>query len=84
MKFCHIWSKKEVKIFTPATVANVGCGYDILGFCLDSVGDDMIIRKVNKKGIFITHIDGFELPYEAEKNVAGVSALALYNTLCTI
>ena len=38
---------KEVKIFTPATVANVGCGYDILGFCLDSVGDDMIIRKVN-------------------------------------
>ena len=72
---------KEVKIFTPATVANVGCGYDILGFCLDSVGDDMIIRKVNKKGIFITHIDGFELPYEAEKNVAGVSALALYNTL---
>ena len=72
---------KEVKIFTPATVANVGCGYDILGFCLDSVGDDMIIRKVNKKGIFITQIDGFELPYEVEKNVAGVSALALYNTL---
>ena len=72
---------KEVKIFTPATVANVGCGYDILGFCLDSVGDDMIIRKVNKKGIFITQIDGFELPHEAEKNVAGVSALALYNTL---
>ena len=72
---------KEVKIFTPATVANVGCGYDILGFCLDSVGDDMIIRKVNKKGIFITQIDGFELPYEAENNVAGVSALALYNTL---
>ena len=72
---------KEVKIFTPATVANIGCGYDILGFCLDSVGDDMIIRKVNKKGIFITQIDGFELPYEVEKNVAGVSALALYNTL---
>ncbi len=72
---------KEVKIFTPATVANVGCGYDILGFCLDSVGDDMIIRKVNKKGIFITQIDGFELPYEAENNVAGVSALALYNSL---
>jgi len=72
---------KEVKIFTPATVANVGCGYDILGFCLDSVGDDMLIRKVDKKGIFITQIDGFELPYEVEKNVAGVSALALYNTL---
>ena len=72
---------KEVKIFTPATVANVGCGYDILGFCLDSVGDDMIIRKVDKKGIFITQIDGFELPHEVEKNVAGVSALALYNTL---
>ncbi len=68
----------EIKIFSPATVANVACGFDVLGFCLDSVGDDMVIRKTDKKGIHITKIEGFDLPYEAELNVAGVSALAMY------
>ena len=71
----------EIKIFSPATVANVACGFDVLGFCLDSVGDDMVIRKIDKKGIHITHIEGFDLPYETEKNVAGVSALAMYNAI---
>lgn len=68
----------EIKIFSPATVANVACGFDVLGLCLDSVGDDMVIRKTDKKGIHITKIEGFNLPYEAELNVAGVSALAMY------
>ncbi|WP_405291555.1 homoserine kinase [Algibacter sp. Ld11] len=71
----------EIKIFSPATVANVSCGFDVLGFCLDSVGDDMVIRKTDKKGIFITKIVGFDLPYETELNVAGVSALAMYNAI---
>lgn len=71
----------EIKIFSPATVANVACGFDVLGFCLDSVGDDMVIRKTDKKGIHITKIEGFELPYEAELNVAGVSALAMYDAI---
>ncbi|MBP1840818.1 homoserine kinase [Formosa algae] len=68
----------EIRIFSPATVANVSCGFDVLGFCLDSVGDEMVIRKTDKKGIYITKIEGYDLPYEAEKNVAGVSALAMY------
>lgn len=71
----------EIKIFSPATVANVACGFDVLGFCLDSVGDFMTIRKTDEKGIRITKIDGFDLPYEAEKNVAGVAALAMYKDL---
>ncbi len=68
----------EIKIFSPATVANVACGFDVLGFCLDSIGDEMVIRKTEKKGIQITKIEGFDLPFEAELNVAGVSALAMY------
>lgn len=68
---------KEIKIFSPATVANVSCGFDVLGFCLDTIGDEMVVRKTQTKGITITKIKGFDLPYEAEKNVAGVSALAL-------
>ncbi|MBU2951052.1 homoserine kinase [Tamlana agarivorans] len=71
----------EIKVFSPATVANVACGFDVLGFCLDSVGDDMVIRKVEKKGIHITRIEGFDLPHEAELNVAGVSALAMYDAI---
>jgi len=74
--------KNDIKIFSPATVANVACGFDVLGFCLDSIGDEMVIRKTDKKGIFITKIEGgFDLPYETELNVAGVSALAMYNAL---
>ena len=68
----------EIKIFSPATVANVSCGFDVLGFCLDTIGDEMIIRKTDKKGIYISKIEGHDLPFETEKNVAGVSALALY------
>jgi homoserine kinase len=68
----------EIKLFSPATVANVSCGFDVLGFCLDSIGDEMVIRKTTKKGVRITKIEGYDLPFEVEKNVAGVSALAMY------
>lgn len=71
----------EIKLFSPATVANVACGFDVLGFCLDNIGDEMLIRKVKNKGIKITKIEGFDLPFETELNVAGVSALALYNAV---
>lgn len=67
----------EIKIFAPATIANVSCGFDVLGLALDNVGDEMTIRKVDKKGICITQIIGQDLPLETHKNVAGVAALAL-------
>ncbi|WP_411768437.1 homoserine kinase [Winogradskyella sp. A3E31] len=73
--------KNQVRIFSPATVANVACGFDVLGFCLDSIGDEMVIRKTSEKGIKITKIEGYDLPFETEKNVAGVSALAMYQDL---
>ncbi|OIQ37821.1 MAG: homoserine kinase [Bacteroidetes bacterium MedPE-SWsnd-G1] len=68
---------KEIKIFSPATVANVSCGFDVLGFCLDTVGDVMTVRKTEAKGIVITKIEGASLPYEPENNVAGVAAKAI-------
>jgi len=39
----------EIKLFCPATIANLSCGFDVLGLCLDNAGDEMIIRKSNKK-----------------------------------
>ncbi len=68
----------DIKIFSPATVSNVACGFDVLGFCLNSIGDEMVVRKTKEKGIRISKIEGgYDLPYESKINVAGVSALAL-------
>ncbi len=71
----------EIKIFAPATIANISCGFDVLGCCLDTIGDEMVIRKTPDKGIMITKIIGMDLPYEAKNNVAGVAALALLEQL---
>ena len=67
----------QIKIFAPASVANVSCGFDVLGFCLDPIGDEMVIRKTNSSGVKITKIEGQNLPLDVKKNVAGVAAEAL-------
>ena len=72
---------KEIRVFSPATVANVNCGFDVLGFALDGLGDEMVIRKVAEKGIKITKITGAALPYEAKENVVGVAGLAMTQAL---
>ena len=71
----------QIKIFAPATVANVSCGFDVLGFALDTIGDEMHIRKSDKKGITITKIVGEDLPYDAKKNVVGAAGYALLDAL---
>ena len=70
-------SSKEIKVFCPATIANISCGFDVLGVALDAVGDEMVVRKVEEKGIRIIKLTGQDLPLETEKNVAGVAGLAL-------
>lgn len=67
----------EVRVFCPATIANISCGFDVLGVALDSVGDEMVVRKVPEKGIRITKLTGQDLPLKTEKNVAGVAGVAL-------
>ncbi|WP_396168786.1 homoserine kinase [Flavobacterium sp.] len=67
----------EIKLFCPATIANLSCGFDVLGLCLTTAGDEMIIRKSYVKGVRITKIVGANLPLETEKNVSGVAALAM-------
>jgi homoserine kinase len=67
----------EIKIFCPATIANLSCGFDVLGLCLATAGDEMIVRKSDIKGVRITKIVGADLPMETENNVAGVAALAM-------
>ena len=75
--------RKEVRVFAPATVANVACGYDVLGFAIDSPGDEVVARHSDEPGLRITKItgDNGKLPLEAEKNTAGVAALDLLKHL---
>ncbi len=72
---------QEIEVFAPATIANISCGFDVMGCCLDSVGDIMIVKKTLVKGIVISKIHGEELPLEPEKNVAGVAIIALLDAL---
>lgn len=68
---------QEVRVFAPATVANVACGFDVLGFAIEAPGDEVVARHSDKPGLRITKITGDDgkLPKNPEKNTAGVAAL---------
>lgn len=72
---------EEVQVFCPATVANLSCGFDVLGLCLKGVGDEMTIRITDEPGVRIKRISGADLSLEVEQNVAGVAAVSLLNFL---
>jgi homoserine kinase len=71
----------SVTAFAPATVSNVACGFDVLGFALHEPGDQVTAREVSggQIGVQIEDItgDGGRLPREAARNTAGVAVLAL-------
>lgn len=71
----------QIKVFSPASVANVNCGFDVLGFAIEGIGDEISLQKVAQKGITITKIIGADLPLEAERNVAGVAGMAMLDFL---
>ncbi|MBK21371.1 MAG: homoserine kinase [Flavobacteriales bacterium] len=72
----------QLKVFAPATVANVACGFDVLGLALDYPGDEALVTKTNKNDIVITACHNAEnLPLAADKNVAGVAVKALLDKL---
>lgn len=68
---------ESLKIFSPATVANVSCGFDVLGLALNNVGDEMVFTKNNTGKAKITKITGAKLSYELNENVVGVVAQAM-------
>jgi homoserine kinase len=72
----------SVTAFAPATVSNVACGFDVLGFALDEPGDE-VTATLAPAGVSIAGIegDGGRLPREAARNTAGVAALALLTKL---
>lgn len=67
----------EITVHAPATVANVVCGFDCLGFALNEPFDEMTVRLIEEKTVRVSHRDDFNLPTAAEKNVAGVVLLSM-------
>ena len=70
-----------IKIKAPATVANMVCGFDILGFAVNNPYDEMEMRLVHlaagQSSITIINMDDYNLPTDPEKNVAGAALLAM-------
>ena len=61
---------KSIHVFAPATVANVACGFDVLGFAIDSPGDEVILKLKASPGIVITRITGDQGKLPAGKYLA--------------
>ncbi|MGB8195090.1 MAG: homoserine kinase, partial [Chitinophagaceae bacterium] len=72
---------KAVKVLCPATIANLVCGFDILGMALNSPRDIMRIALSDQPGIRICHDDEHNLPTAPDQNVAGAALQALMNEL---
>ncbi|HMU45874.1 MAG TPA: homoserine kinase [Chitinophagaceae bacterium] len=68
---------KKVKVHSPATVANLVCGFDILGMALKEPCDIMELTLTSKPRVNICNKDHFNLPVDPEKNVAGVVLLSI-------
>ncbi|MBT3646531.1 MAG: homoserine kinase [Cryomorphaceae bacterium] len=71
----------SIKVFSPGSITNLSCGYDILGLCLQNRGDEITVSKTNKKGIIIKSIEGHVLTKDINKNVAGIAAQALLKNI---
>ncbi|MFS4470856.1 homoserine kinase, partial [Chryseobacterium sp. T20] len=68
---------KKVKLKVPATVANLVCGFDILGMAVHDPYDEMEFRLLETPDIIIKHTDSFGLPEEPSSNVAGIVLLKI-------
>lgn len=70
---------ESVAAFAPATVSNVACGFDVLGFAVDGPGDEVMASRREEPGVVISALDGDggRLPRDAGRNTAGVATQAL-------
>ncbi len=71
----------EITVFAPASVANIGCGYDTMGFALDAIGEEITISKRNDDKVVIKEIIGANLSTDPLQNVATIAIQALLDAL---
>jgi len=71
----------SIKIKSPATVANMVCGFDVLGMCLHEPNDEMELKLINEKKIIIHCADGYQLPADPQQNTAGAPLIEMLRTI---
>lgn len=71
--------KKNVRVFAPGTVANMGCGFDVMGMTLNGVGDIVSVSVSEGDGLTIENRSSVDLPTELDKNVITPAVRALMN-----
>jgi homoserine kinase len=73
----------KIKAFAPATVANVCCGFDVLGFAVDFPGDEVMLTLNESNEVTLSKIigDGGRLPLDASKNTAGVAVQSFLRSI---
>lgn len=74
---------KSLKVFAPATVSNVGPGFDLMGFALEEPGDVMTIRENSKGMLRLFNKTDFAIPLLPEKNVSSVAIRSILNKIDT-
>jgi homoserine kinase len=72
---------KSIKIQAPATVANLVCGFDVLGMCLHKPFDIMEVRLLNERKIIIQSADGYNLPENPSENTAGAPLIEMLHEI---
>lgn len=68
---------REISVFAPATVSNVACGFDVMGFAVNEPGDIVTVRKIDEPGVFLKTVRGDDgrLSREPSKNTAGIAVI---------
>ena len=74
---------KNIKIQAPATVANLSCGFDILGLCIDKPFDEVEVDKINQKKVLIELAESkySNIPTDPRKNTGGLPAIQIIEDL---
>lgn len=70
-----------IKVLSPATVANLVCGFDVLGLCLHEPTDMMEVKMLHEKKVIIQSADGYPLPLDPAQNTAGAPLVEMINEL---
>lgn len=76
----------SVRAFAPASVGNIGVGFDLLGHAVDGPRDVATVRRIDEPVVRIDSIGGSiagvdRLPLEASRNTAGGALIALRESL---
>ncbi|MBS1497395.1 MAG: homoserine kinase [Bacteroidetes bacterium] len=70
-------AEKKVVVEAPGTIANLVCGFDVLGLCLHTPHDTMELKLIEEKKVIIRSSDKYSLPTEPSQNTAGAPLLEI-------